>query len=50
MRGWIRLAAYALTRFTGPAIHWSRSIEWTLWFMIAPPPSSAHVPRQPPSS
>ena len=41
-------AAKALTRFTGPASHWRTSTAWTLWFMTAPPPSSFHVPRQPP--
>jgi hypothetical protein len=46
----MRLAAYALTRRTGPTIHCSRSIAWIDWFMIAPPPSHRHVPRHPPSA
>jgi hypothetical protein len=42
----MRVPPYALTRLTGPTIHWSRSIAWMPWFMTAPPPSSFHVPRQ----
>ncbi len=35
---------------TGPIIHRNRSTLWIAWFIRAPPPSSACVPFQPPSS
>ena len=31
---------------TGPNIHSRRSTVWMAWFISAPPPSSAAVPRQ----
>src|SRR5207247_9865069 len=33
-----------------PRNHTSRSTKWCPWFITAPPPSSAHVPRQPAES
>jgi hypothetical protein len=38
----------AWTEEIPPSSHCSKSIVWIDWFMDAPPPSKAQVPRQPP--
>ena len=40
-----RVEALPSTFATGPTSHCSRSTVWMAWFIIRPPPPSAHVPR-----